>query len=105
MKLRTLLLLAAALAVEGQRQPEQPPLFPEIPPQDVRLPNGKSQREEILKADYKKTLEDARRLSKLADQLKADLEKSDYNVLSIDTLKKTDEIDKLARRIHDRLKR
>lgn len=104
MKLRTLLLLAAALAIEGQQQ-DQPPLFPEIPPQDVRLPNGKSQREEILKADYKKTLEDARELSKLADQLKADLEKNDYNVLSVATLKKTDEIDKLARKIHDRLKR
>jgi len=34
-----------------------------------------------------------------------DLEKNDYNVLSLATLKKIDEIDKLAKRIHDRLKR
>jgi len=58
-----------------------------------------------LKADYQKTLEDARALSKLADELKADLEKSDYNVLSVGTLKKTDDINRLARRIRDRLKR
>jgi hypothetical protein len=33
------------------------------------------------------------------------MEKNDYNVLSLATLKKVDEIDKLAKRIHDRLKR
>ena len=37
--------------------------------------------------------------------LKADLEKSDYNVLSLGTLKKIDDIDRLAKRIRDRLKR
>jgi len=63
------------------------------------------QRQEILKSDYQKSLEDARALSKLADELKLDLEKNDYNVLSLATLKKVDEIDKLAKRIHDRLKR
>jgi len=104
MKFRTLLLLFVAFAIEAQHPP-QPPVLPEGPPEDVRLPNGKSQRLEILKADYQKTLEDARELSKLAGELKADLEKNDYNVLSIATLKKTDDIDKLAKRIHERLKR
>ncbi len=60
------------------------------------MPNGKLQREEILKADYQKNLEDARALSKLADELKTDLEKNDYNVLSVGSLKKTDDIDRLA---------
>jgi hypothetical protein len=63
------------------------------------------QRDEILKADFQKSLEDARELSKLADELKADLEKNDRYVLSIPTLKKTEEIEKLAKRIRDRLKR
>ena len=40
-----------------------------------------------------------------AAELKADLEKSDYNVLSIGTLKKTDDIDRLAKRIRERLRR
>lgn len=71
----------------------------------MRLPNGKMQRDEMLKADFQKSLEDARELSKLADELKADLEKNDRYVLSIPTLKKTEEIEKLAKRIRDRLKR
>ncbi len=101
---RIVLVLALALTVTAQQGPPESPLPPETP-EDVRLPNGKLQREEILKADYQKTLEDARALSKLAAELKVDLEKSDYNVLSVGTLKKTDDIDRLARRIRDRLKR
>ena len=104
---RIALLLCLSLAMTAQQGPPERTLPPEPPeaPEDVRLPNGKLQREEILKADYQKTLEDARALSKLADELKADLEKSDYNVLSVGTLKKTDDIDRLAKRIRDRLKR
>jgi hypothetical protein len=103
MTLRTVLLLVVVLAMQAQHG--RPPVIPETAPEDVRLPNGKAQRQEILKADYQKTLEDARELSKLAGELKVDLEKNDYNVLSLATLKKTDDIDKLAKRIHDRLKR
>ena len=77
---------------------------PDQQPQDVRLPNGKLQRDEILKAESQKSLDDARELSKLADELKPDLEKNDRYVLSVATLKKTEEIEKLAKRIHDRLK-
>jgi hypothetical protein len=100
---RIVLIFMASLVLGAQApQPERP--VPEVPPEDVRLPNGKLQREEMLKSDYRKSLEDARQLSKLADELKLDLEKNDYNVLSIATLKKVDEIDKLAKHIHERLK-
>ncbi len=101
---RILLVLMAALVLQAQ-PPSKERNIPEAPPEDVRLPNGKLQRDEILKSDYQKSLEDARALSKLADELKVDLEKNDYNVLSLATLKKVDEIDKLAKHIHDRLKR
>lgn len=73
--------------------------------QDRRLPSGKSQQEAILKVEYEKTLEDAGRLLKLAEDLKIELEKSDRHVLSISSLKKTEEIEKLAKRIRKRLKR
>lgn len=102
---RITLLLAASLALTAQSPPERP-FPPEIEqPGDVRLPNGKLQRDEILRADYEKTLEDARSLARLSSELKSDLEKGDYDVLSLATLKKTGEIDRLARRIHDRLRR
>ncbi len=106
MQCRIVLVLAAALGLAAQQQ-QAPPgrqFPPETPPEDIRLPNGKLQRDEILKAEYQKSVDDARELSRLAEELKMDLEKSDRNVLSIATLKKTEEIEKIAKRIHDRLK-
>jgi hypothetical protein len=73
------------------------------PDQDVTLPNGKSQQDEILKEDHQKDLKDAAQLIELAEQLKQELEKNDRHVLSISSLKKTEEIEKLAKRIHSRL--
>jgi hypothetical protein len=102
MRTRILLPLFLALAISAQPPPRPRP--GDEPPEDARLPNGKLQRDEILKADFQKSLDDARELSKLAEELKTDLEKNDRYVLSIATLKKTEEIEKLAKRIHDRLK-
>jgi len=71
---------------------------------DVRLPNGKVQRDEIIKAEYQQNLKDAAQLADLAEQLKQELEKNDRYVLSISTLKKTDEIEKLVKKIRSRLR-
>lgn len=106
MRLRFLPPFALLLAISAQ-PPPNPPIHQRPPGQeqeDVRLPNGKLQRDEILKADFQKSLDDARELSKLADGLKADLERNDRYVLSIATLKKTEEIERLARKIRERLK-
>ncbi len=85
---------------------------PALAPQDrnaadreVRLPSGKLQREEILKADHEKDLKDAAALVELAGQLKQELEKNDRHVLSVGSLRKTEEIEKLAKRIRARLRR
>ena len=102
--MRTRILLALFLALAISAQPPPRPRPGDEPPEDARLPNGKLQRDEILKADFQKSLDDARELSKLAEELKTDLEKNDRYVLSIATLKKTEEIEKLAKRIRDRLK-
>ena len=72
--------------------------------EDVILPNGKSQKDEILKAEFQQNLKDAAELAELAEQLKIDLEKNDRYILSMATLKKTDDIEKLARRIRARLR-
>ena len=71
---------------------------------DIRLPNGKLQRDEILKAEHEQNLKDAAQLADLAEQLKQELEKNDRYVLSISTLKKTDEIEKLVKKIRSRLR-
>ena len=72
---------------------------------DVKLPSGKSQQEEILKADYQKTLQDAAQLVKMAEELQDDLQKEDRHVLSIASLKKAEDIEKLAHKIRTRLKK
>jgi hypothetical protein len=100
--------LAAALAAVSiqafsQEQPTPPPLrFPEEIP-DRRLPNGKSQRDEILKAEHEQNLKDADQLIEMAKELKEQIEKDDTFVLSISTLKKTEDIEKLAKKIRSRL--
>ena len=75
------------------------------PEEDVRLPSGSLQKDEILKEDFKKTLDDAARLLQFAEELKIELEKNERHVLSVSSLKKTEEIEKLARRIRGRLKK
>ena len=104
MHFRNMPVLAVALTLAAQQSPPGRHFPPPQPPDEIRLPNGRLQRDEILKVEYQKSLEDARELSKLADELKLDLEKNDRNVLSIATLKKTEEIEKIAKRIRDRLK-
>jgi hypothetical protein len=72
--------------------------------QDVELPSGKSQRDEILKAERDQNIKDAAQLVDIAQQLQQDLEKNDRFVFSLNTLKKTDEIEKLARKIRSRMR-
>lgn len=80
------------------------PADPEKVP-EVRLPNGKLQKDEILKAEHAKNLEDARQLSRLADELEVELKKNTQYVFSLSTIKKTEEIEKIAKRIRSRMKR
>ena len=80
---------------------------PSTPPPlsgDAKLPNGKSQRDAILKAEHEQNLKEAAQLVDLAQQLQQDLEKNDTFVFSISTLKKTDDIEKLAKKIRSRLR-
>jgi hypothetical protein len=81
--------------------------FAQLPKSDepVRLPNGKLQRDEIIKADHERSIKDAGELLKLAEDLKIELEKNDAHVLSVGAVKKTEEIEKLAKRIRQRMKR
>ena len=74
------------------------------PTGDVQLPNGKSQRAEILKAERLQNIKEAAQIVDLAKELQQELEKNESYVLSMSSLKKTDEIEKLAKRIRGRLR-
>lgn len=99
------LVLASTLAFLGLAQ--QPPVIPQPPgtPPDVTLLNGKSQRDEILKLDHKKNVEDSAAMVKLAEQVSEEFEKDDAYVVSLKTLKKLDEIERLTKNIRGRLKK
>ena len=72
---------------------------------DMKLPNGKSQKEEIIRMDYERNLKDAGELARLAEEIKDDLERGDRNLVSLKTLKKLDDVDKLSKSIRQRLRR
>jgi len=93
---RFALLLALASPALAQFERQEP---------EFKLPSGKSQKEEILKADYEQSLRDAERLVRLSEEFKAELEKQGRHVLSVSSLRKIEEIERLARRIRSRLRR
>ncbi len=88
----------------GQSDPARPDIFPAPGGAETRLPNGKMQRDEILKSDYEQNLKDARELMNLSKSFEYDLEKSDRFVLSLDLLRKLDDMEKLTRRIRGRMR-
>ncbi len=77
----------------------------EQPDHDLKLPSGKSQRQEILKEEYGKAVRESEDLVRVATELRDQLQKRDYNVLSMSSIKQTEEIEKLAKRIRSRLRR
>ena len=52
----------------------------------------------------KKLTEDTAKLLALATELKEQVDKTDKDILSVDVIKKTDEIEKLAKSIRERMK-
>ena len=89
----------------GQEDPRQQRL-PRVPnpDEDTKLPNGKSQKNEIAKQDHQQALKDAEDLVSMAEQLRDELKKAGDYVVPVASVKKTEEIEKLARRIRGRLK-
>ena len=98
-RILALTLFAAVLS------PQEPADIPEVPEPETRMPGQRSQREELLKQDHKKNLEEVARLLELVQGLKSELEKNDRHVLSVSSLRKAEEIEKLARSLRGRLKK
>ncbi|MBI3664755.1 MAG: hypothetical protein HY236_00770 [Acidobacteria bacterium] len=95
-RLGFLVLVLALGAQQAARQQEEPA---------VVLPGGKPQKMEILKADYEKNKSEAAELVELAQQLKEAIDKNEQHVLDLRAVKKAEEIEKLARRIKERMRR
>lgn len=101
----TLVLILTSAGISQIPQPPRPPHLPPLAEDGPSAPEHKPQQDEILKADHEQDLKDAAHLLALAGELKKDLEKNDRHVLSISTVKKVDEIEKLAKHIRTRIVR
>jgi len=95
---------ASALAAAQEQQPQQPRVPTVNPNEDERLPNGKMRSDAIAKEQHERALKDANELLAAAQQLKDELERAGDYVVPLSAVKKTDEIERLARRIRGRLK-
>jgi hypothetical protein len=103
------ILILLALIVQSIGQKPSPPAIPPLPPldksDDVRLPNGKKQIDELLKSDRDKSIDDVKQLIVDAQALEKDLEQKDsQQVLNLSDIHRTEEIAKLAKRIQGRIR-
>ena len=97
-------LMSFAPASADRPQEPVPPGASRDAPEDIRLPNGKMQRDEILKAEHEQNIKDAAKLEELVQDLRESLEKEDRFVFSLSTVKKTEDIEKLAHKIRTRMR-
>jgi len=95
----TLLAAFAALCLAQVPQPApQPP-----PGLQVKVPNGKPQRDESRKVGEDDNRKDGGEQVELAQQLRGDLEKNSRYVFSLADHKKAEDIERLAHRIRTRM--
>lgn len=103
------LLLTVSMASVAQRQASPP-----VPP-DMSRPVGpeedeahaKAERDMAKKANHERQValqRDTTRLLELATQLKENVDKSTENTLSMDVIKKAEEIEKLAHSVKEKMK-
>ncbi len=74
-------------------------------PEEVRLPNGKLQKDEIVKAEHQKSLDDVDEMKKLILEFSDEFEKGGRHTVSIQMIRKLEDIEKRAKRIRTRLTR
>lgn len=103
-RIALLSLLASPILAQSPDQQDNRLPVPLNPDEDRKLPNGKSQKDAIAKQQHDEALKDAENLVLMAGQLRDELKKAGDFVVPVSSVKKTEEIEKLARRIRGRLK-
>jgi len=80
-------------------RPEIPPIGPSVSP-EIQAQQARSRNSDR----QKRLVEDTDKLLVLATQLKQEVDKTNKDVLSVDVIKKADEIEKLAHSVKERMK-
>ena len=104
------LMLASSWSLFGEYPQDLPgqPSSPDHPPgngsDDGKLPNGKSRSDAIAADEHKKAVEEANELVEAAQKLRDDLKSAGKFVVPVSAVRRTEEIEKLAKRIRGRLR-
>jgi hypothetical protein len=91
------------LPIASAAQKPEPPIIHLPPPLPTGDSHGKS-KEEIAEENREEAMRDADDLVRVSQELRDELKKAGSYVVSVPSVKKTKEIEKLARRIRGRLK-
>ena len=105
-KSRRKILISAAIvlakSVSGQGMDERGAII--SPDRRRSMSTPATVRNRIMAEDHKKNLEDLDKLTAMVKQLKENLEKSGTLTLSAPAIRNADQIQKLAKKVHDRLR-
>ena len=74
-------------------------------PEDATLPNGRRWSEAIAEADYKDNVRDSRALADLSAEIRDEIGVSDKFVLSLKTLRKLEDAEKLVKDMRNRMRK
>jgi hypothetical protein len=102
--------MPALPVVTAQLEPEQAePQFPPLPGERQRRDPERERLERDMEKQRNKERQaalkqDTDKLLKLATELKQYVDKTNENVMSLDVIKKADEIEKLAKSVRDKMK-
>jgi hypothetical protein len=91
----SLLVLLASLSAQTPRRSKEP--------EDINLPNGRKWSDVIAEADHAGNMKDARALAQLTAEIRDDIEAGGKFVLSVKTLRKLDDAEKLVKSLRGRL--
>ena len=94
---------SAAAVWAAQQGPPQSQFPPPFPPPEPPEPSRNQKRDRaILKANREAIVKDVTRMSELVDALQKQLKENDTtDILSVDVIRKSEEIEKLAKQVRD----
>jgi len=93
------LLLLVSFAASFAQSPESKS------PQDIKLPNGKRWSDVIAQADHEHNIKDSRELARLTEEIRDAIEKGDKFILSVKTLNKIEDAEKLLKTLKGRMRK
>lgn len=99
-----LILLLSSFALFAAQQPPNPPFEQPTPRDGQREKIEKDMEKRANKQRQQDLKRDTDRLLTLATELKQSVDKSNADVLSMDVVKKADEIEKLAHSVKEKMK-